>query len=133
MVSCLCPWLNVRVRCRSPVVCDPPLREISPLIGELNDSELFERASRGQARSQGVQAAGHGNVQPASHEGDEDVGFDPLLVFVEDRADGEVALEVLEGLSDGDELDIALPGETWIAVGEIGGQQITSLAAAYGS
>ena len=106
---------------------------MSPLIGELNGSEHFERASRGQAGSQGVQAAGHGDVQPASHEGDEDVGFDPLLVFVEDRADGEVALEVLEGLSDGDELDIALPGETWIAVGEIGGQQITSLAAAYGS
>ena len=106
---------------------------MSPSIGELNGSEPFARASRGQAGSQGVQAAGHGDVQPVCHEGDEDVGFDPLLVLVEDRADGEVALEVLEGLFDGDELDIVLPEETWIAVGEFGAQQITSLTAAYGS
>ena len=39
-------------------------------------------------------------MQAVGEEGEEDVGFDPLLVLVEDRADGEVALEVFEGLFD---------------------------------
>jgi hypothetical protein len=102
-------------------------------IDHLDGGELFERASRGQAGSQGVQAAAQSDVQAVGEKGDEDVGFDPLLVLVEDRSDGEVALEVLESLFDGDELDIVLPEQGGIVVGEIGAQQIASLAAAYGS
>src|SRR5882757_11223536 len=95
-------------------------------IDHLDGSELLERASGGQAGCEGVQAVRQGDVQAVGEEGDEDVGFDALLVLVEDGADGEVALEVLEGLFDGDELDVVLPEQGWIVVGEIGAQQITS-------
>ena len=37
------------------------------------------------------------------------MGLDPMLLLVEDRADGEVALEGFEGLLDGDELNVVLP------------------------
>jgi hypothetical protein len=88
-------------------------------IDHLDGSELFERASGGQAGCEGVQAAGQGDMQAVGEEGDEDVGFDPLFVLVEDRSNGEVALEVPERLFDGDELDVVLPEQGGIVVGEI--------------
>jgi len=60
-------------------------------VDHLDGGELFERVTRGSAGWEGVQAAGQGDVQAVGEEGDEDVGFDALLVLVEDGADGEVA------------------------------------------
>ena len=40
-------------------------------INHLDGGELFERASRGQAGSQGVQASGQRDVQAVSQEGNE--------------------------------------------------------------
>ena len=57
--------------------------------------------SRSRRRKRDVQAVGQ--------EGDEDVGFDPVLQLVVDRPQGQVALEVLEGLLDLDQLDVELP------------------------
>ncbi len=37
-------------------------------------------------------------MQAIGEEGDKDVRLDPLFILVEDRTNGEIALEVLEGL-----------------------------------
>lgn len=54
---------------------------------------------------QGLQAPAQRDEQAVGEESNEDVRFDPLLVLGEDRPDGEAALEVPEGLFDGDALD----------------------------
>jgi hypothetical protein len=46
-------------------------------------------------------------VQAIGQEGDEDMRFDPGLVLMEDRPDGEVALKVLEGFFDADEQQVS--------------------------
>lgn len=69
-------------------------------------------------------------MQAVGEGGDENGGFDPLVALIE--TDGEIALEVLEGLFDCDELDIVLPEQGRIVVGEIGAQQVASLSTAYG-
>jgi hypothetical protein len=78
-------------------------------VDHLDGGELFERAARGQPGRQGMQAARQGDLHAVGQEGDEDVGLDPPLVLMEDRADRQVALEILERLFDGDELDVVLP------------------------
>ena len=78
-------------------------------IDHLDGGELFECAPRGQPGRQGMKATGQGDLHAVSQKGDEDVGLDPLLVLVEDRADRQVAFEITEGLFDGDELDVVLP------------------------
>jgi len=55
------------------------------------------------------------------------VRLDPALFLVEDRADGEIALEGLEGFLDRDEL---LPEQRRILLGDVGAQQVASLAPA---
>ena len=67
-------------------------------------------------------------MQAIGEEGDEDVGFDTAFQLMEDRPDGEIALEVAEGLLDVDELEIVAPQSGGVVVGEIGAQQIAALA-----
>ena len=69
-------------------------------IDHLDGSELFQSASSGQARRQGMEAAGQGDLQAIGQEGDEDVGLYAPLILVEDRADRQVALQGLESLFD---------------------------------
>jgi hypothetical protein len=52
---------------------------------------------------------------------------------MEDRADGEVALEGFERFFDGYELNVVVPEFCGIVVGQIGAQQITPFAASDGS
>jgi hypothetical protein len=67
-----------------------------------------------------VQPARQGDLKGVGEEGDEDVGLDAPFVLVEDRADREVALQVLERLFDRDELDVVLPEDRRVLVGQIG-------------
>jgi hypothetical protein len=78
-------------------------------IDHLDSGKLFERAPCGQSGRQGMKAAGQGDLHAVSQKGDEDVGFDPPLVLMEDRANRQVAFEIAERLFDGDELDVVLP------------------------
>ena len=78
-------------------------------IDHLDSGELFQGAAGGQSWGEGMEASCQGDLQAIGQEGDEDMSFYPLLVLMEDRADGEVALEGLEGLFDGDELNVILP------------------------
>jgi hypothetical protein len=89
-------------------------------IDHLDGGELFERAARRQAWRHGMKPARQRDLHAVGQEGDEDMGLDPLLVLMEDRADRQVALEIAEGLFDGDELDVVLPELGRIIVGKIG-------------
>src|SRR5260370_2603949 len=66
------------------------------------------------------------DVHAIRQKGDEDVGFDPLFVLMEDRTDRQVAFEIAEPLFDGDELRVVLPELRGIILGEIGAQQIAT-------
>src|SRR5919109_4075651 len=85
-------------------------------VDHLDGSELFERTTCGQSRRQGMKATGQCDLHAISQERDEDVGLDPRLVLMEDRADRQIALEIAEGFFDGDELNVVLPELGWIVV-----------------
>jgi hypothetical protein len=93
-------------------------------VDHLNGGKFFQCAACCESRRQRVQPARQGDLQGVGEEGDEDVRLDPLFVLVEDRPDREVALQVLERLFDCDELNVVLPEDRRILVGQIGAQQI---------
>jgi hypothetical protein len=70
----------------------------------LDGGKFFERTACSQAGRQGMKATDQGDLHAVSQKGDEDVGFDPRLVLMEDRANRQVAFEIAERLFDGDEL-----------------------------
>ena len=78
-------------------------------VDHLHGGELLDDAARGQSRSERIEAAGEGHVEAIGEEGDEDVSLDAFDVPMEDRTEGEVALDGLERLFDGDELEIVGP------------------------
>ena len=78
-------------------------------VDHLDGGELLEHAARGQPRRQRIQAAFERDMQAIGEEGDEDMRLDPLLLLVEDRADGEIAFEGLERLLHPNELQIVGP------------------------
>jgi len=67
-----------------------------------------------------LQLLAQGDVQAVGEERDKDVGLDPLLVLVEDRADGQITFERFEGSLDLDELQVELPEFRRIGLGEVG-------------
>ncbi len=99
-------------------------------IDHLHGGERVEHAARGEPRGERMQAALERDVQATGQKRDEDVGLDPLLILMEDRSDGEIALEVLERLLDRGELQIVAPQLGGIVLGEVGAQQIAALTAA---
>jgi len=68
---------------------------------ELRD-HLARRGAAGQRSELGLER----DLQAVSQEGHEDVGLDALFGLVEDRPDGQVVLDLLEGLLDLGELDV---------------------------
>ena len=75
-------------------------------VDHLHGGELLDGAPWRQAGRQGLQSPSQGDVQAVGQEGDEDVRLDAALELMEQRPDGEVALQVFEGLLDADELKI---------------------------
>ena len=59
-------------------------------------------------------------MEAVGKEGDEDVRLDPRFVLVEDRTNGEIAFQILEGLFHRHELQIIVPELGGIVLGEIG-------------
>jgi hypothetical protein len=78
-------------------------------VDNLDRGELLERAARSEPRRQGMQTPPEGDVQAVGQESDEDVRLDACLFSMEDRPDGEIALEALEGFLHGDQLEIVAP------------------------
>jgi len=81
-------WLGLSVACQQQFA---PVGGWQTEIDHLDGGELLESTARGQSRRQCMQATLQRDLQTISQERDEDVGFDPLFVLVEDGADGEVA------------------------------------------
>jgi hypothetical protein len=73
-----------------------------------------------------VQATLQRDLQAISQERDEDVGFDPVLVLMEDRPYCQISFQVFEYLFDGNKLGIVLPQQRGVVLGEVGAQQIAS-------
>jgi hypothetical protein len=57
------------------------------------------------------------------------MGFDTALVLMEHRTDCQVALQVFERLFHGDELDVVLPQQRGIALGQVGDAANSALRA----
>ena len=91
-------------------------------IDHRHGGELFDGAARRQAGRQGVEAPAERDVEAIGEEGDEDLRLDARLALVEDRPDGEVAVEVAERPLDADELEVQAPQPRRIVGGEIGAQ-----------
>ena len=66
-------------------------------------------------------------MQAIGDERDEEVRLDPGFALMEDRADREVVLELLEGLFDLGELHIVLPERRGVFVGQVRAQQVAAL------
>lgn len=84
-------------------------------VDHLHGAKLLEDGPRRESWSQIPQAPTQGDVQAISQKRNEDVGFDALFELMKDRADAQIALEVLEGFFDLDELDVeshSLPGSS---------------------
>jgi hypothetical protein len=85
-------------------------------VDHLHSGKLLEHRSGSESGGQIAEAAAQGHVQAVGQKRDEDVSFDAPFELVEDRADAQVALEVLEGLLDLNEFDVEfpeLPGSSW--------------------
>jgi hypothetical protein len=54
---------------------------------------LVERAARGQPVCESMKAAPERDLHAISQKCDEDMGFDPLFVLMENRTDRQVAFE----------------------------------------
>ena len=98
-------------------------------IHHLDGGEFFENGARRQARRQSAGSEFQRHLQAVGDESDENVGLDAMVELMINRADAEIALEFLEGLFDLGELDVMPPQSGGIAIGEVGAQQITALAA----
>ena len=69
-------------------------------IDHLEGGERLQDGARGQAGGVRPSQVLQGDVQAIGDERDEEVRLDPGFALMEDRADREVVLEVLEGLFD---------------------------------
>ena len=69
-----------------------------------------------------------GHLKTIRHKGDEDVRFDARVLLVVNRADGQVAFELFEGLLDLGQLNIVLPQQSGRFSGEIGTEQVTTFS-----
>ena len=70
---------------------------------------IVQHRPRRQSRCQGSQPLLQGNLQAVGQERDKDVGFNPLIGLVIDRADCEIPLQFLECLLHFDQLQVERP------------------------
>ena len=99
-------------------------------IDHLEGGERLQDGARGQAGGVRPSQVLQGDVQAIGDERDEEVRLDPGFALMEDRADREVVLEVLEGLFDLGELHIVVPERRGVFVGQVRAQQVAALPAA---
>ena len=78
----------------SPVGC----RQMN--IDHLDGGKLLESAPCGQSWCQGMQATLQRDLQTIGQERNENMGFDPVLLLMEDWPDRQIAFQVLERLLD---------------------------------
>ena len=92
-------------------------------IDHLDGGELLESAPRGQSWCQCMEATLQCDLQTIGQERDEDVGFDPALLLVEDGPYRQITLQVLERLFDGDQLRVRSATTARDGFGQIGAQR----------
>ena len=93
-------------------------------VAHLHGGELFQDRTWRQAGGQIAQMPAQRDGQTVGLEGNEDVGFDPLLQLMIDRAQGPIVFEVFKGRFHFRPLNVKLPqllGGT--PAGDVGAQQ----------
>ena len=78
-------------------------------IDHLEGGELLHDGARSETWCVWAGEVLHGHQKAIGEEGDKDVRLDPLLVLMEDRADGKVMLEFFERLLDLGESHVVFP------------------------
>ena len=89
-------WLRLGVAGQHQL---PPVGGRQVNIDHLDGCELLKRAPRGQPWCQRMEAALQRDLQTIGQERDEDMGFDPALLLVEDRPYRQIAFQVLNASS----------------------------------
>ena len=116
-------WLGLCVACQQQLT---PVGGWQMDIDHLDGGELLESTARSQSRRQCMQATLQRDLQTISQERNEDMGFDPVLILMEDRPYRQISFQVLECLFHRNELGIVLPQQRGVVLGEVGAQQIAS-------
>ena len=62
-------------------------------VDHLQGGEFLQGAARCEAWGEAVQPSRQRDLQAVSEEGDEDMRLDPLFAVMEDRANGQIALQ----------------------------------------
>ena len=99
-------------------------------VHHLHGLELGDHLARRGAAGQRPELGLERDLQAVGQEGHEDVGLDALFGLVEDRPDGQVVLDLLEGLLDLGELDVERPQARALRR-EVGAQQVAAFASAH--
>jgi hypothetical protein len=89
-------WLGLSVACQQHLAA---VGRGQMNIDHLDGGELLKTTARDQSWRQGMEATVQRDLQTISQERDEDMGFDPVLVLMEDRPYGQIALQVLNASS----------------------------------
>jgi hypothetical protein len=99
-------------------------------IQHLDGGKFVQNSTRAQSWCQWTQPRPQGYVQAVGHEGDKDVGLDPVLELVKNGAQRQVVLQVLKGRFDFDQLDVKFPQLSWVTSTQIGAKQVATFPAA---
>src|SRR5437867_1623250 len=107
-------WLRVSGKNEQPAVGG---RQVN--VNHLDGAHLLDYRTAGQPRGQGSQALLQCDVQTVSQEGNEDVSLDARVLLMVDGPDGQIALESAKGCLDLGQLDVALPQDCRVFIGEV--------------
>jgi len=99
-------------------------------VQHLDGGELLKYCAGRQPRRQRAQALFQRDLEAIGEEGHEDVRLNTLVCLMIDGPDGEIALELLEGLLHLGELDVEGPQLRRGLSQEIGAQQILAFVPA---
>ena len=97
-------------------------------VEHLHGTELLEDRARREPGSFEPQLVTQSRVETKGQEGDEDMGFDAILLTVEDRPQGEIAFEVFEGFLYLCKQNVELPDLGRVICAEVGAQQVAAFA-----
>src|SRR5215831_19848177 len=97
-------------------------------VDHLECGEQLQHTARRESRRERMESLSQRDVQTITQKRHEDVRFDALLVLMEDRPDRQIAFEVFKRFFHCHQLEIQAPQLGWIALGQIGAQQIASFA-----
>ena len=99
-------------------------------IEHLDLAHPLQHAAGTQAGGGLVVVLFKGDVQAVGKEADEDMGFDPVVILMEDGTQSEIAFERAEAFLDAHEVHVVAPQFGRVFSGEVTAKQILAFVAA---